>query len=71
MRSFTLNSREFYEAVSEPRDPWRWGPGLPSERTCPQAASGPCIMAESDDAAVEAFAGWQANVDARRIGGGR
>lgn len=31
MRSFTLNSPEFYEAVTEPPDPWLWGPCLPRE----------------------------------------
>ena len=31
LRSFGLNSREFYDAVTPPPDPWRWGPGLPRE----------------------------------------
>lgn len=30
-RTFTLNSKEFYEAVTPPPDPWRGGPGLPRE----------------------------------------
>ena len=30
-RSFSLNSREFYEAVTPPPDRSRWGPGLPRE----------------------------------------
>jgi len=30
-RSFSLNSREFYEAVTEPPDPWVWAGGLPRE----------------------------------------
>jgi hypothetical protein len=30
-RSFSLNSREFYEAVTPPPDPWGWGPRLPRE----------------------------------------
>ncbi len=31
MRTFSLDSREFYEAVTEPRDPWLWAGGLPTE----------------------------------------
>jgi hypothetical protein len=31
MRTFALNSREFYEAVTPPKDPWAWGPQLPRE----------------------------------------
>lgn len=31
MRTFTLNSKEFYEAVTPPPEPHMWGPGLPSE----------------------------------------
>lgn len=31
LRTFGLNSKEFYEAVTPPPDPWRWGPGLPRE----------------------------------------
>lgn len=31
LRSFSLNSREFYEAVTEPRPSWCWGPGLPRD----------------------------------------
>lgn len=30
MRSFSMNSREFYEAVTEPSDRPSWGPGLPN-----------------------------------------
>ena len=30
-RSFSLNSREFYEAVTPPPDPWGWGPRLPRD----------------------------------------
>jgi hypothetical protein len=31
MRTFELNSREFYEAVCAPPDPWVWAGGLPRE----------------------------------------
>lgn len=31
IRSFSMNSREFYEAVTEPRPSWCWGPGLPRD----------------------------------------
>lgn len=31
MRTFSLNSREFYEAVTEPRDPSLWAGCLPRE----------------------------------------
>jgi len=41
-RDFTLDSREFYEAVCEPRDPSRWGPGLPSE----PRSWGPAVIVE-------------------------
>ena len=30
-RTFSLNSEEFYKAVTPPPDPSRWGPGLPRE----------------------------------------
>ena len=30
-RTFTLNSREFYQAVCPPPDPWVWAGGLPRE----------------------------------------
>ncbi len=29
LRTFNLNSREFYEAVCPPPDPWVWADGLP------------------------------------------
>jgi hypothetical protein len=31
IRTFGMNSREFYEAVTERPAPSRWGPGIPSE----------------------------------------
>ena len=30
-RTFSLNSEEFYHAVTPPPDPWGWGPRLPRE----------------------------------------
>jgi hypothetical protein len=38
-RSFSLNSREFYEAVTPPPDPWGWGPRLPREPMTRQLTS--------------------------------
>jgi hypothetical protein len=29
--TFSMNSREFYEAVTPPPDPWVWAGGLPRE----------------------------------------
>lgn len=40
-RSFSLNSEEFYRAVTPPPDPWRWGPGLPRE---PRVRDQPVIV---------------------------
>jgi hypothetical protein len=31
IRTFSMNSPEFYEAMCGPPDPWRWGPGLPKQ----------------------------------------
>ncbi|HEX8840639.1 MAG TPA: hypothetical protein VF750_09250, partial [Sphingomicrobium sp.] len=33
MRTLSLNSREFHEAVTEPRPSWCWGPGLPRDKS--------------------------------------
>ena len=31
IRTFPMNSKEFYEAVTRPPEPHMWGPGLPNE----------------------------------------
>jgi hypothetical protein len=31
IRTFKMNSREFYEAVTQRPGPWRWGPGIGSQ----------------------------------------
>lgn len=36
MRTFGLNSREFYEAITPPPDPFGWGPALPRDRLAPK-----------------------------------
>ena len=30
-RTFSMNSKEFYEAVTRPPEPHMWGPSLPTE----------------------------------------
>jgi hypothetical protein len=42
IRTFSLNSREFYESVCPPADPWVWAGGLPKE---PQPR-GPDVLVE-------------------------
>jgi hypothetical protein len=34
IRTFSMNSREFYEAVTQRPGPWRWGPGIGSQPNC-------------------------------------
>ena len=47
IRTFTLNSREFYEAVCEPRErPWIPNGALPREPRRPTPSSGVWGMAE-------------------------
>ena len=31
IRTFSMNSEEFYRAMTPPPEPWRWGPGLPKD----------------------------------------
>ena len=70
IRTFGLNSPEFYEAVCEPRErPWIPNGALPREsRRRPADGEGVSVRAETDDAAGEAFAEWRRHVDAGRIG---
>jgi len=50
MRSFSLNSREFYEAVTEPRPSWCWGPGVPGHKGSwlPRAIPGVAWVSEEE-----------------------
>lgn len=41
IRTFSMNSQEFYEAMCGPPDPWRWAPGLPK---APRARDPEVIM---------------------------
>ena len=47
MRTFAMNSKEFYEAVTRPPEPHMWGPGLPSE---PRVWDLPVIVEHSQSA---------------------
>ena len=67
MRSFSLNSREFYEAVTPAPEPHVWAGGLPREPRSARLADGPWMRAEDDEAAGEAFAQWVGHVEAGRI----
>jgi len=68
MRSFGLNDPEFYEAVRRPRDPHRWGPGLPQEPAFPREPDYVSVMADSEAEAEDAIRGWLGHVGAGRIG---
>jgi hypothetical protein len=69
IRTFGLNSREFYEAVCEPRErPWIPNGALPREPQRPTPSSGVSVMAETEDAAAEAFEDWRRRVQEGRIG---
>jgi len=50
MRSFSLNSGEFYEAVTEPRPSWCWGPGVPPDPPSwlPRTVSGVLWLPSND-----------------------
>ena len=82
IRTFGMNSREFYEAVCEPRErPWIPNGALPREPRWPRGGSGVWVsgaqpvrgtgehcLTETDDAAAEAFGEWLRHVEAGRIG---
>jgi len=70
MRTFGLNSPEFYEAVCDPGErPWIPNGALPREPRWPRDGDGVSVSAETHDAAVEAFEAWRRHVEAGRIGG--
>lgn len=72
IRTFTLNSREFYEAVCEPRErPWIPNGALPREPRRDRGESPVWVLAERDAEAEDAFRAWLGHVDAGRIGGQR
>ena len=72
MRSFGLNSPEFYEAVCEPRErPWIPNGALPRDPRWPRPDCGAWVAAENEEAAGEAFSDWLAHVEAGRIAHGR
>jgi hypothetical protein len=69
IRTFGLNSPEFYEAVCEPRErPWIPNGALPREPQRPTPSSGVWVSAETDDAAAEAFEDWRWRVEGGSIG---
>ena len=69
IRTFGLNSPEFYEAVCEPRErPWIPNGALPREPRRSTPSSGVWVSAETDDAAAEAFEDWRRRVEAGRFG---
>jgi hypothetical protein len=59
MRSFSLNSPEFYEAVC-PREerPWIANGALPREPSWPRAPDGAWVAAEGDEDAEHALKSW-------------
>jgi len=68
IRTFGMNSREFYEAVCEPRErPWIPNGALPREPRWPRGGSGVSVAAETEDAAAEAFGEWLRHLEAGRI----
>jgi len=68
MRTFSLNSREFTEAVAPAPEAHVWAGGLPREARWPRAAEGPSVSAGNDEATGEAFGEWVGHVEAGRIG---
>jgi hypothetical protein len=69
IRTFGMNSREFYEAVCEPRErPWIPNGALPREPRWPRGGSGVSVAAENDAQADHALREWMRHVEAGRIG---
>ena len=64
IRTFGLNSPEFYEAVCEPRErPWIPNGALPREPLRATPSSGVWVRAEDEDAAVQAVREWVGHLD--------
>jgi hypothetical protein len=68
MRTFGLNSQEFYEAVTPAPEPHVWAGGLPREPRWPRRAAGVWVAADDDEAASAAVREWIGRVDAGRVG---
>jgi hypothetical protein len=68
MRTFSLNSREFYEAVTPAPAPHVWAEGLPREPRWPRPEDRVWVAAEDDEAARDAVREWIECVEAGRIG---
>jgi len=69
IRTFTLNSREFYEAVCEPRErPWIPNGALATEPRRPRGESPVWVNAATDAESEDAVRAWLAHVEAGRIG---
>jgi hypothetical protein len=65
MRTFGLNSAEFYEAMCEPREgPWIPNGALPREPREPKADDGVWVCADNDEAARGAFGEWLGHLEA-------
>ena len=71
MRTFGLNSREFYEAVTPAPEPHVWAGGLPREPRWARPAEGVLVAADDDEAAGGAVRGWLGCVEAGTIGSAR
>ena len=70
MRTFELNSRDFYEAVAEPRErPWIPNGSLPREPRWGPRSDPLMVSGESEVAAEEAAREWLRHLEAGRIGG--
>jgi len=70
-RTFSLNSREFYEAVTPAPEPHVWAGGLPREPRRARPAEAVSVLADDDEAAGDAVRGWLGCVEAGRIGSRR
>jgi hypothetical protein len=66
MRTFSLNSPKFYEAVREPRDPWGWGPRLSRDPRWGDRSDPLSVSAETEAEAGDAVRGWMAQLQTGR-----
>ena len=71
MRTFGLNSSEFYEAVTPAPEPHVWAGGLPREPRRARPAEAVSVLADDDEAAGDAVRGWLWQVVVARIGSPR
>ena len=71
MRTFGLNSREFYEAVTPAPEPHVWAGGLPREPRRARPAEAVSVLADDDEAAGDAVRGWLWQVVVARISSAR